>query len=287
LFAALSPAQPVSRLIYSAYLNPALSPGNRLDFTGTYAAAADPAGNVVLATSAGIDAVLVKIGPDGSTRFSITIPNAIPTAIATDANANIYVCGAAEVGFQRLAIFLFQTTPAVFLPSNFEPGFVAKLDPDGTLLWASQILASPLAMAVNNSGEIYLTGRADAGSINGMTFQPTPGAVQSTAKGQNAFVAKISSDGQRLLYATYLGGTGPAADTIAVGPSGDVGYAIAVGPSGRVYVAGETGSSDFPVTRNAYQPIYGGGLSLRKSDHFHRRMSRNTSVATPSSPNSI
>jgi uncharacterized protein (TIGR03437 family) len=245
LFAALLPAEPVSRLIYSTYLNPALGSGNNLNLdSNSYAAAADPAGDVILlaTTTSGAGqsgAVLVKIAPDGSTRFSITIPNALPLAVATDTGSNIYVCGAAGVGFQ--------TTPGVFLPFSYAPGFVAKLDPSGTLLWASQIFATPSAVAVDTSGAIYLTGSASNASANGVSFQTTPGAVQSTAKGQNAFVAKISTDGKSLLYATFLGGIGP-----------DIGNAIAVGPSGKVYVAGETGSNDFPVTRNAYQPVFGG-----------------------------
>ncbi len=245
LLAALLPAEPVSRLIYSTYLNPALGSGNDLSLYGnSFAAAADPAGDVILLapTTSGAEpegAVLVKVAPDGSTRFSMTIPNALPLAVATDTNSNIYVCGAAEVGFQ--------TTPGVFLPFTYAPGFVAKLDPSGTLLWASQIFATPSAIAVDTSGAIYLTGSASNAGANGVSFQTTPGAVQSAAKGQNAFVAKISTDGKSLLYATFLGGIGP-----------DIGNAIAVGPSGKVYVAGETGSSDFPVTRNAYQRTFGG-----------------------------
>jgi uncharacterized protein (TIGR03437 family) len=249
LFAALSPAEPVSRLIYSTYLNPALGSANQLNLDGnSYAAAADPAGDVILlapTTSGAVvsSAVLVKVAPDGSTLFSITIPSALPLAVATDSDSNIYVCGASGVGFQ--------TTPGVFLPFSYAPGFVAKLDPSGTLLWASQIFATPSAIAVDTSGAIYLTGSASNASANSVSFQTTPGAVQSTAKGQNAFVAKISTDGKSLLYATFLGGIGP-----------DIGGAIAVGPSGKVYVAGETGSNDFPVTRNAYQPVFGGLVTV-------------------------
>jgi hypothetical protein len=63
----------------------------------------------------------------------------------------------------------------------------------------------------------------------------------------DAFVVKVSSDGSKLLYATFLGGT-----------QVDTGLAISVDQTGSAYVVGETLSSDFPVTAGAFQPIYGG-----------------------------
>lgn len=52
----------------------------------------------------------------------------------------------------------------------------------------------------------------------------------------DAFVARLSSDGSHLVYATYLGG-GEA----------DVGYGIAVDKAGNAYVTGDTRSVDFPL----------------------------------------
>jgi hypothetical protein len=51
-----------------------------------------------------------------------------------------------------------------------------------------------------------------------------------------------------LVYSTYLGGSG-----------GDQGNSIAVDSAGNAYVAGITGSSDFP-TMNPLQPAYGGNV---------------------------
>jgi hypothetical protein len=63
----------------------------------------------------------------------------------------------------------------------------------------------------------------------------------------DVFITKFNSDGT-LAYSTYLGGT-----------KDDSGNAIAVDASGNVYIAGGTGSNDFPVTSNAAQAAYGGG----------------------------
>ena len=65
----------------------------------------------------------------------------------------------------------------------------------------------------------------------------------------DAFVAKLNPSGTRLVYSTYLGGSG-----------NDLAFAVAVDPSGFAYVAGRTSSMDFP-TANPLQRTYAGGPS--------------------------
>lgn len=63
------------------------------------------------------------------------------------------------------------------------------------------------------------------------------GALQSTKAGDvDAFVSKLSPAGNALVYSTYLGGSGD-----------DDGEGIAVDASGAAYIAGYTGSTNFPV----------------------------------------
>ena len=54
----------------------------------------------------------------------------------------------------------------------------------------------------------------------------------------DVFVAKVAPDGQSLVYATYLGGTGS-----------DQGEDIAIDarPWGHAYLTGSTNSTDFPA----------------------------------------
>ncbi|HTY63653.1 MAG TPA: SBBP repeat-containing protein, partial [Acidobacteriota bacterium] len=87
------------------------------------------------------------------------------------------------------------------------------------------------AIAVDSSGSAYVTGATF--STNFPTATPFHAI---SGGGFDAFVTKLNSSGNALLYSTYLGGN----DT-------DVGYGIAVDASGNAYVTGETLSTNFPT----------------------------------------
>ncbi len=98
------------------------------------------------------------------------------------------------------------------------------------------------AIAVDASGSAYATGYTDSPD-----FLTTANAFQTTAPADwNAFAIKLDSSGD-LVYSTFLGGSGE-----------DLGLAIAVDGAGHAVVAGETSSSDYPVTAMAYQANYAG-----------------------------
>jgi hypothetical protein len=84
--------------------------------------------------------------------------------------------------------------------------------------------------------------------------------VQASNGGSfDAFVTKISPDGQSLIYSTYLGGS-----------DFDEGAGIAVDSSGSAYVTGFARSSNFPTT-NPFQAGNGGGF-----DAFIAKISDNS-----------
>lgn len=124
---------------------------------------------------------------------------------------------------------------------------VAKLGPDGTPIYNvrfgghQDIQAKDWGngIAVDQAGNAYVTGETD----NDPQFPTTPGALRSTpnAVGVDAFVLKVDPSG-KLVYSTYLGGS-------------DLDHAvgIAVDHQGDAYVVGQTASTDFPVTANAFQ----------------------------------
>jgi hypothetical protein len=100
------------------------------------------------------------------------------------------------------------------------------------------------AVAVDASGNAYITG---ATTSTDFPVFPLASAVQATsAGGFDVFVTKLNATGTGVVYSTYLGGSGD-----------DHGQGIAVDASGNAYVAGRTGSTDFPVP-NAFQPALDG-----------------------------
>jgi len=107
---------------------------------------------------------------------------------------------------------------------------------------------------------VYAEGFTDSAD-----FPTTRGAFQRAHRGPNldGFVTKLDPSGSRLMYSTYLGGTG---DDFAIDGTID--------RSGNAYVTGFTTSTDFPVTRSAFQGSYGGG----GTDTFVAKLNRNGSA---------
>jgi len=97
-----------------------------------------------------------------------------------------------------------------------------------------------LGVAVDGAGNAYLTGITWSTAFPGAGGPLNPGAAQG-----NAYVTKLDPGGDAVLYTTYLGGSAPNAL--------DAGNAIAVDAAGEAYVAGNTFSTNFPTTPNAYQ----------------------------------
>jgi hypothetical protein len=168
-------------------------------------------------------------------------------AITVDSAGNAYVTG-------FTASTDFPTTEGAFQPAHqgdfVLSAFVTKLSGDGTALVYSTYLGGSggydvgYGIAVDGAGNAYVTG--GTGSID---FPTTPGAFQTTLRGTNAFVSKLSGDGTALVYSTYLGGSG-----------GDTGGGVAVDGAGNAYVAGSTSSNNFPTTPGAFQTSNRGGV---------------------------
>lgn len=71
-----------------------------------------------------------------------------------------------------------------------------------------------------------------------------------------AFLSKINPGGTRLLYSTYLSGSGNPGP--AAFQEGDYANGIALDSAGNAYLAGNAVSNDFPTTQGVYQVSPGG-----------------------------
>ncbi len=102
-----------------------------------------------------------------------------------------------------------------------------------------------VSIAVDAQGNTYITGTTQSSH-----FPTTDGSAQPRFGGpdDDVFVTKLDPSGATLVFSTFLGSN-----------ENDRGRAVAVGSDGSVYVAGETNSTDFPVTPGAWQQEYGRG----------------------------
>jgi hypothetical protein len=115
------------------------------------------------------------------------------------------------------------------------------------------------------TGDIYL-----AGSANATDFPGTAGGAQPTHGGgfSDVFVSRLTADLTRIVQSTYLGGSGE-----------DDAYDLVIHPTTRdVYVAGWTGSTDFPGTAGGVQTTYGG----RYYDAFVSRLTADLTMLNQS-----
>lgn len=142
-----------------------------------------------------------------------------------------------------------------------EDGFVAKLNPSGSLLsYATYLggsaLDAPRAVALDSMTNAYITGYTESADfpVTGEAFQP------QLRSAQDAFVVRLGSSGGTLVYGTYLGGNGD-----------DEAVDIALDTLNNAYVVGETYATDFPTTEGAWQRSFGGGAT----DAFFVKVSAN------------
>jgi hypothetical protein len=101
-------------------------------------------------------------------------------------------------------------------------------------------------VSVDVAGNAYVTGQTT--SDNFPLRDPLQSAGVHGSSISDAFVMKLSSAGDRLIFSTYLGGKG-----------NDFGRAIVVDTLGNINVAGITSSPNFR-TSNPFQAGYGGGI---------------------------
>jgi hypothetical protein len=125
--------------------------------------------------------------------------------------------------------------------------FVTKFSPDGdSLIYSTYLGGSNVDcaedIAIDNVGNAYIIGWTYSSDFPLQNpFQGYQGPLYHC----DAFVAKLSPEGNSLIYGTYLGGNGY-----------DWGSGIAVDNSGSAYVTGKGGSTDFPL-QNPYQTFQG------------------------------
>lgn len=194
----------------------------------------------------GSSGFVTKLTPDGSQLIYSTFLGGSDddeaTAIAIDKMGNAYVTG--ETASSDFPVTL-GTFEEVF-QGDGDDVFVTKLNPDGSDLIYSTFLGGDdddegQSITVDDMGNAYVTGNTESSN-----FPVTLGAFQqiniSAPETDSVFVTKLSPDGSKLIYSTFLGGS-----------ENDQGNGIVVDKMGNAYICGETVSPDFPITAGAFQ----------------------------------
>lgn len=166
-------------------------------------------------------------------------------AVTSDANGNTYVAGETYSKDFPVTAGAYQT---VF--GQTADAFVAKLGPDGKIVWATFLggilTDAATGIALDSAGNVWVAGWTVSPDFP--VVNPIQGAP---ADGYAAFVAEFDPTGSKLLFSTCLGGQ-----------TNSSGFGIAVDAGGNAYVATNTSSAaGFPGLQN---PPGQGGIVVSK-----------------------
>ncbi len=145
----------------------------------------------------------------------------------------------------------FHVTPDAYQSTfaGITDGFIVKLSPSGNILYGSYFggVGEDWAYGVflDESENILFGGWSNSIGL------ATPGAYKTSPQGNDVFVARLSADGSTLQMFTYLGGSGD-----------DRGWSMAVDEDYNIIISGMTTSTNLPVTENAIQDTFGGGIDV-------------------------
>ena len=252
---------PSGNLIYSTYFGGnaddvaygiAVDLGYSVYLTGTTTSSNFPVtASALQSHGAGrIDGFVTKLAVFGAPLYSTYFGGSgddSPAAIVLDSAGAAYVAGTTNsTNFPVTSSF-----QNVF--NGQKDIFAFKLNPAGSQLVYSTYLGgsgtdTASGLALDGNGSLYIAGRSDSEDF------PTVNAFAPSRKGvANGIVAALSPTGNSLQFSTYLGGSGV-----------DSANALALNCATGLSVAGNTASTDFPVTAGAMQSAFG----LNSQDGF-------------------
>ena len=164
-------------------------------------------------------AFLAKLNASGTQlNYATVIPGVFYPTIAVDGAGEVFFTGQWDPTFGN-----FPATPGAYQMAPGNPvaaTVIGKFNGAGSaLLWGTYLSGTTgesygEGIAVDTGGNVLAGGTTTASD-----FPATAGQFSTAAADQNLYLAKLSSDGSSLLYATLLG---PAEGSLVVGPNGDI-----------------------------------------------------------------
>jgi hypothetical protein len=246
----------------NAYVTGTTKSSNFPTTSGAFDRSANIPANCPRCASDHTDGFVFKLNASGSALTYSTYLGGTdidsPRGITVDGSGSAYVVGETPSGD-------FPATAGAFRRTNSGQYdmFVTKLNPTGSALAYSTFVGGTQVdngqqVSVDSGGNAYVLGFTSS-----TDFPTTSGAFDTTANGAfDATVTKLNPAGSALVYSTYLGGAGF-----------DNGSDVTVDGGGNAYIAGGTGSTDFPTTPGAFDTTSDG------SDGFVTKLNSSGSAA--------
>lgn len=211
------------------------------------------------------DVFVQKISADGTLLWRSIVGGSYTdraSAIAIDKTGAVYVAGSTYS-------LDFPVSPATFQKTSGNPralaadAFLMKLAPDGSRILYSTYYGgaegdAANAIAVDGEGQAVIVGESYSDDL-----PVTAGVLAGkncAGYGYDGFAARFNAEGTALVYGTYICGSGH-----------DRPRAVVLDSQGAAYVAGETASRDFPVTKGAFRET----LASPNFDIFALKLSPN------------
>lgn len=193
--------------------------------------------------SGGRDAFLSKFTSTGSLCWSTLLGGTGEDrgwSAVSDKSGSIYIQGRTESNDFPVSSGAFQTTSG-----GLRDLFISKFTSNGSFRWSTYFGGSGneggTSLLVDSSGNVLC-----AGGTESSDFPITNGAYQMNLNGSSdAFLSKFAPNGT-LGWSTFYGGS-----------ESDQGLAIAINGT-NILIGGESSSSDFPVTNDAFQISFNG-----------------------------
>jgi len=195
--------------------------------------------------SGSADAFVAKYTPDGEIVFATLIGGTERehhSAITVDEQGFIYVAGGTESTDFPVTEEAYDTS---FNGARSWGGdiFVTKLNPTGTEIVFSTFLGGEAEETVG-AGGIKVDSKGNVitvGITRSNSFPLTQGIIDKENT-YHGFLTKLSPDGEKLLFSTFLGSSTLEGIT-----------EVDVDDKDNIYISGSTYSADLPVTENAFR----------------------------------
>lgn len=202
----------------------------------------NPEGDATI-TGTSSNSFLIKSDTDLGYQAHFELVKQNITDMVSDKSGNVFIAGSKFNDENQEVNFDFTGGSDMIMTGGQDDIFITKLNSDGSYGWTKVIAGEKTeavtAMAVDDSGNIYLTGYYEDYTEATVDFDPSEGTdPQQNSDDKALFITKLNSDGSYGWTKTYQGGRKIDANGIAV--KGDTIYMIGyVGDDTELNVDGE------------------------------------------------